>query len=198
MKIRKDDFFTIPCAPNYEINGYFDIRNKKTGLFLKLAKKKGRKPCQITLSHNNKPIIRSVENLYKMAVSATKKFYPIKSLENLYETDHWGNVRNAKTKNFLKPYLLSGRTYYHFTINKKGIVLSKNQVLLEVFGVTFKLKHKKIPVQLSKERLAWRFNSINEAAKFLAPKLFFSTRHIAGFFYQRQPEVFGYKVTYLG
>ena len=204
MKICKDDFFTIPCAPNYEINGRFKVRNKKTGRFLhtykSTDKKKRRKYRVATIMRNHKPITRSLKGLYAQAVSAAspEKFYPINSLDNLYETDFWGNVRNARTKKFLKPALSSGRVFYHVKANGKNLMRSKDEVLLELFDVAYSPKWRKIPVQLSKERQAWRFNSITEAAKFLAPRVFFSADYLRCILGRRQPEVFGYKVAYLG
>lgn len=60
-----------------------------------------------------------------------KMFLPIPSLDNKYEIDKKGVVRNAKTKHIIKPR--NGTSYYILSINNNQIWRCREALMAEVF-----------------------------------------------------------------
>ena len=197
----KSEFLTIPDAPNYEINGYFKVRNKKTGRILSNKKRVDRPTVVTTLWLDGKQVKRDVRAFYHQAVMAAimpDGWYPVPSLQNLYEVNSAGKLRNTATKKILKPKLDGGCLYYVVSINYKSINKMVGALLAEVFDVPFKRKTKPVPVMLSKDGQAYYFKSITAGAKFLQGKVFFCADLIRKTMNRRCAEVYGWQVKYLG
>lgn len=176
----KDNFLTIPCAPNYEINSDFVCRNKTTGKILKL--RRNNRGIFYYLLFNNlngtkHEIKRSPKHLRAQAVAASKvdSFEPIPSSHNQYEINTAGTVRNALTKRVLKPL----KDYQFHLCDSKGAkpyqIRSRSDLLWEVFGIIPKTRQgKKIPCSAENNHGKFIFDSIRACARFLAPKLHYS------------------------
>lgn len=199
--INKADFLTIPDAPNYEINGYFKVRNKKTGRLISTKKRIGRKTVVASICSNKKNVKRDVKTFYHQALMNafySDGWYPICSLNKLYEITWLGEVRNAKTKMLLKPILDQNCLLYNFWIDGKVVVRTRRALLNEVFATNIRPKKAPVPVILSKDGLQYYFKNKTAAAKFLEPKVFFNWETIVKRMSNREPTVYGWNVKYLG
>lgn len=198
----KDNFLTIPCAPNYEINSDLVCRNKKTGKILSLCKHSRHNGVYYSLRNsvaNKFTIKRSPKNLRRQAVAATKveTFEPILSLHNYYEINNRGTVRNAETKQICKPtpngngVLLFDRKEKKF----KGRTIA--DLLWEVFGRIPKPR-KGCRVLCSAENNHGKifFDNLVACAKFLAPKVYRSPRTVISYLYERRQSLYGWTITY--
>lgn len=192
---------TIPDAPNYEINGYFKVRNKKTGRLISTKKRIGRKTVVASICSNKKNVKRNVRTFYHQALM--NAFYPdgwspVWSLNKLYEVNCLGEVRNAKTKMLLKPILNRKCLYHNFTIDGKKVYRTVRAILNEVFATNIRPQKAPVPVVLSKDGLQYYFKNKTAAAKFLEPKVFFNWETIVKRMSNREPTVYGWNVKYLG
>lgn len=191
----RDDFLTIPDAPNYEINSELICRNKKTGKILK-----PRIPAKYTskvysLHHPDKPIIRSAATLRRQALSQFASLWvPVPSLDNLYETNRKGQLRHAKTKKILKPR----KGAYHSTIGGKFFCTSSTQLKWEVFGIlpNFSSRVHK-PCFVSKDHCRFYFETQKEAIKFIADDTHYTPKYIEEFFLKRLTFIKGWYANYL-
>lgn len=98
-------FFTIPDAPDYEISTFhYIVRNKKTGAVLKLQKAKHGGVCYSMRRPDGRSYHRSPEFLLRVAKAAavSNRYLPIPSLDNRYEINERGTVRNVRTKQVIK------------------------------------------------------------------------------------------------
>lgn len=203
MRIYKKSFITIPDAPNYEINGYFKIRNKKTGRFVKGRSKHNANELGSVLITDINKRQRSfgVIKLYRRAVEAAKnedgEWALIGIVNNLYEMNLDGVVRNVETKKILKPQEGRGGKYYNLCIDGKSTRVCLKRLFNSAFDMEYKLRPQKVPVCVRKGGRAYYFETIRAAAQFLAPKLFYSRDHIARLMGRRQKEIYGYEITYL-
>ena len=185
-----ENFLTIPDAPNYEVNSQLVVRNKKTGKILKLNTNGNSKVFRL-YSKDGKIISRSPKTYRLSALGDKQKFYPVPSTGNKYEISQKGTLRNAKTKCLLK--LRKGS--YVVYVDGKHKTLSKTTLLAEVFGTPMKNK----PVQVTLEKNGRRifFDSMMDAARFLAPKYFYSVASIATYLQSRREIIFDWHVRYL-
>lgn len=98
----RENFLTIPDAPDYEINSDLVVRNKTTGRVLKPIVKDGNAYYRLTLGGAK---FRTAKTFRRQAVDAVGNsiFEPIPSTGGRYEINNAGIVRNALTKKKLKP-----------------------------------------------------------------------------------------------
>jgi len=196
----ESEWLTIPDAPKYEINTRLQVRNKKTGRFLKQSHRQGIRcnpntVCYRMTGKNGQDIFRSAEVLRRQAIAAVtpNKFLPVPSLQNLYEVNKQGVCRSVR--------LLKPRKYcngkYAFVINGKAITRSKADLVFEVFGKILKGARLKLPVILSKGNKRLHFNNKKEAAEFLAPIIFLSVKTVHYHLTQYKSEIDGWQVTYV-
>lgn len=198
----KSMFLTVPCAPNYEINGFYKVRNKKTGKMKKNSKPTHtNSPC-VNLYYNGKMISRTAENFYRYALDAYLSASPnagwatCNFLENAYEATNIGEVRNAKTKKILTPQMRGQGVFYNLTLNGKRASVSVGKILYEVFGTPYRKSQSPVSVMLQKDGLSYRFDSIAQAAKFLQDKVFYSQHCLKRFMTARQKDICGWQVDY--
>ena len=192
---------TIPDAPDYEINGYFKVRNKKTGRILHNKKRVDRRTVVTALWYNNKQIKRDVKSFYHQAlmnVLSPGGWFPVHSLQCKYEINCFGEARNTQTKKLVKPIFDQNSVYYHFSIGGKNVHRLKSRLIAEVFGRGKACKKKPVPVILRKDGQAYYFESKYAAARFLAPKVFYAFETIARRMTDRQKEIYGWQAKYLG
>lgn len=201
-KVAKTDWLTIPDAPNYEINGFFKVRNKKTGRILSKKKRVGKQNVVTTLFANGKQVKRDVKTFYRQAVlSALEDKFEWHRLQpplTNYEINGFGAVRNARTKRAVKPIRIRGGVYYHLSVNDKTVHCNPNELLAEILGTPVIYKKNAVPVVLRKDKCSWYFKSIEKAAVFLSGKVYYCVDTIRKLLGKRQSEIYGYSVTYLG
>lgn len=200
MTKQKDVFFTIPDAPNYEINGYFKIRNKKTGRMLKGSKYKSG-ACLVSVKRDGKSVKRKPSTFYRQAKEyflGDDDWAPVTSLQKKYELNWGGQLRNAKTKRLLKSQPHGGTVGYRLYLNKKREWHSQKALLNEVFDRKLKRKCQPVPCIVSKGAVAKYFGSMASAAKFLSKQVYCCTTNIRKQLGKRQEEIFAWKITYLG
>lgn len=124
-------------------------------------------------------------------------FLPIPSLDNKYEINNRGTVRNAKTKKRLKPFALHKCKMVSLFFEEKRKHYSVNQLLWEVFGKVPKRTNKPaITVYLSKDGRNLYFPSIYKASIFLAENLFLTADAMDKRLRKRQSEIHGWKIFY--
>ena len=187
----KEDFLTIPDAPDYEINSELVVRNKATGHVLKPIIKNGNAYYRLTLGGVK---FRTAKTFRRQAAEAVTNstFEPIPSTGNHYEINVTGIIRNALTKKKLKPYNKSVR---FFVGHNQCIYASINSLLWEVFG---RIPKKKTKISCTVENAHGKhfFPHMVAAAKFLAPKIYLTVGTLKNYFYQRRTEIYGWKITY--
>lgn len=196
----KDDFLTIPDAPNYEINSELIVRNKKTGRLLKLKKSHSGTSTFYDLKYHAVRIRRVATTLRNQAVAFAfdSKFEPVPSLQYRYEFNLKTNqLRNAFTKKILKPSL--GR--FKINMNGRGNKAENRSITSlrwEVGGIIppFGSKVNK-PCILSKGNQIFHFDTHLAAAKFLAEKIFYSVKWIRLRFDKRKEFIGDWHVNYL-
>ena len=191
-----NNFLTIPSAPSYEINPYLAIRNKRTGQILKPFYNANTRIYQVYNSEH-KLIQRTAERFRAEAVAAVNKdiFLPVPSLNCKYEVNRRGHLRNARTKLLLKKNKNKRGVAYSVYVNGKGITVGRGSLLLEVFGL--KRGFTRQPVLLTKGYSKRFFDSIADAARWLALTHFYAPKTISRHFYKRQKVVFEWDVTYI-
>lgn len=184
----KNDFLTIPDAPNYEINSKLIVRNKTTGKILK--PKLGK---YVRMSVNNKFVCGTLKNLYANAKDR-QEWQSVPSLNGTYELTKKGSLRKTSTKILIKR--CRDKSGYNVCLNGKRIFVTIKSLLWEVFGVILKTRPTSILVTIIHDRLSWKFPSITQAAKFLAPKLFLGVPAVRYHMTNRRPNICGWKIYY--
>ncbi|MBQ7704495.1 MAG: hypothetical protein IJT73_03575 [Selenomonadaceae bacterium] len=189
-------YLTIPYAPNYEINGKLNVRNKKRGK--KLKNQKG----VVNLFVNGKKMVRSLRQLYMAAIDGYYDVYdnnqwsPCSLLKGRYEINGKGELRNVKTKYKLK---LGKDRRYTVRIDGQQICILLQDLLLDVFGIIYK-KARNAPraVILRKDSFAQYFTSLNAAAHWLSNKIHYAPNTLRTYMSKKQKELFGWQIEYLG
>ena len=198
----KDNFLTIPCAPNYEINSDLVCRNKKTGKILSLRKDNRHDSFYYTLYNSavtKFTIKRSPQHLRQQAVNATKveTFEPIPSLHNYYEINNRGTVRNAETKQIRKPAQKGIGLLLFDRAEKKWKYRSIADLLWEVFGRIPKPKKGcRVPCVAENNHGKFHFNNLFACAKFLAPKVYRSILTVESYLAKRCTSLYGWTISY--
>lgn len=203
MRIYKKSFITIPDAPNYEINGYFKIRNKKTGRFVKGRSKHNanERGSVLITDINKRQRSFGVIKLYRRAVAAAfnedGEWALIGIVNNLYEMNLDGVVRNVETKKILKPQEGRGGKYYNLRFGGKTTRVCLKRLFNSAFDMEYKLRPQKIPVLVRKDGLVYYFETIRAASQFLASKVFYIPHSIGRLMGRREKNIYGYEITYL-
>lgn len=195
----KNDFLTIPDAPNYEINSQLICRNKKTGFILKpKLGHNGEKYYRVNFAPR-KQSERSAKSFRRQAVAAAAqgKYEPVPSLNNLYEFCCYNNkLRNIRTKKEV-PARGRGRAFT-VSINKTFFYTSVTMLRWELLGeIPPRNSGVSKPCFLSKDNIQHYFNSRTEATKFLANTVFFSFSYIWQRIAKREENICGWHVNYL-
>lgn len=196
------NWLTIPNAPNYEINAKLQCRNKKTGYVMKKHKdKRGHPYYSLRIDGSRRCFQRSPKFLYRLAKDAVtdSSYEPIPSLDNRYEIDEHGHVRNARTKLPIKPKISGTAKHFCFQMGKHEYVSKAlSDLLWEAHGVIKKRRFKPCPASCENEHGKYFFGNMKACARFLEPKVYFSWRTIYDKYLTRRKEnVFGWKITYL-
>ncbi|MBQ7705369.1 MAG: hypothetical protein IJT73_08100 [Selenomonadaceae bacterium] len=159
-------------------------------------------PC-VDLYYNGKSISRTTENFYRYALDAFLSGSPdagwatCNFLENKYEANLSGEVRNAKTKKFITPKKHNDCIYFNLTLNGKRTSVSVGKILYEVFGTPYRKGNRPVNVMIRKDGLSYKFESMVQAAKFLQGKIFYSQRQLLRFMNERKKDICGWQVEYL-
>lgn len=187
----RENFLTIPDAPDYEINSDLVVRNKKTGRCLKPIIKDGNAYYRLNLGGGK---FRTAKTFRRQAVDAVTRtnFEPIPSANGRYEINNAGIVRNALTKKKLKPHNKSVR---FFDGHNQYFYVTINSLLWEVFG-RIPAKQAKISCTVENAHGKHFFPTMAAAAKFLAPKIFLSFGTLKTYFHKRVPKIYGWQITY--
>lgn len=198
----KDNFLTIPCAPNYEINSELVCRNKKTGKILSLCQNSRHDSFYYSLRNpavTKFTIKRSPKNLRRQAVAATKveSFEPIPSLHYYYEINQKGIVRNAETKQICKPSHKGIGLLLFDRAEKKYKHRSIADLLWEVFGRIPKQRQAiRVPCAAENSQGKFFFPHLAACAKFLAPKIHLSPLTIESYLNERRQSLYGWSISY--
>ena len=199
----KDDFLTIPNAPDYEINSELICRDKKTGHILKpIYPKKLHIFLYTVCFSDGRRLQCSAPKLRRLAEAAADvrnicNWQPVPSLNNLYECDKNGRLRNAKTKRLIKP---NKWFCYDVGLGEKRAhkKVSRSSLLWEVFGVPL---HKRYtgekPVIVSKGNQRFWFGSKAEAAEFLSKKILFVASTVRAWLAQCRHDIEGWHINYI-
>lgn len=190
-------WLTIPCAPNYEIDSYLRVRVKKTGQLLKLQVVPHRR-SYYSLYDKSHPytIKRAPKTLLAQALEAVKpknSFEPIPSLGGKYEINIHGKVRNSFSKLLIKPF----DGYVVLFNGKKYTSRSVKSLLWEVHGKEYRRTHQPCPCVASAACFSRKFPHLKACAEFIAPRVNRKVGTVRDYLYRREPNVFGYDITYL-
>ena len=121
---------------------------------------------------------------------ANENFLPIPSLENQYEINPRGVIRNANTKHILQTFV---------SVKQDGKYISKStaNLLWEVHGERRKDAYQRnIPVSCRKDKEKYFFQSYRECAKFLSSKVNYAMSTVTGFLQHHKGEIGGWKIGY--
>lgn len=116
-------------------------------------------------------------------------FEPIPSLNNLYEINRRGVVRNAKTKRELQPFIV-------FANPKTARTIAS--LLWEVHGIKPKGQNTR-PISVSctdQKGKTYNFDSCKECARFLAPKTHFPIKTLEDYMTKRKTEIGEWEIGY--
>ena len=191
----KDDWLTIPEASKYEINSELVCRNKLTGETLTPTFHQRREIFLLHLYIRKRVrIARTPEEFRLLAEgkSIPTQFVPIPSVGGKYEISPRGTVRNATTKHVLK--LHNGSVYMPF--NGERVGRSINSLLLEVFDFVKKKTPLRVPVTLERNGRMIYFDSLRQAAFYLAKQSHFSTKYLQKIV-SKQKKFDGWRITRL-
>ena len=188
-------WYTIPDAPNYEINSKLICRNKKTGKALAQCNHhSGGKYYSLRVTGQKITIKRSPKTLLAQARAAAQvdTFEPIPSLDNRYEIGITGKVRNAKSK--LPTKVHRGAIYIYHAGKYKTV--SVNSLLWEVHGV-IKSMHMPCPCTAKNNSSRKFFESMKACARFIAERTRKRFITVYNLICKRKAEIFGWVITYL-
>ena len=119
----------------------------------------------------------------------SETFLPIPSLNNLYEINSRGIVRNANSKQILQPL---------FCFAKLKTSRTVASLLWEVYGIKPKVRNSR-PVSVScKDHCGKKyfFNSLKSCAKFLSPKTKYPVKTLEDYLSDRKSEIGEWKIFY--
>lgn len=196
----KRGWLTIPDAPNYEINSALQVRNKTTGYMMKLHNvPECVSPCY-QVRANNKYILRTAQSFRRQAEDAvsTREWYPVPSLNNLYEFNQQNQLRNAATKKLLTKQKGNEGYCIHLRSPNKNFSVSITKLRWEVFGeLPPRMTGIHKPVIISKDRTTRYCDSFMDAAKLIANAEFYSVAQIQSLLKKRRTEIYGWTINYL-
>lgn len=120
----------------------------------------------------------------------SENFMPIPSLNNLYEINPQGVVRNAKTKHVIQPTV-------SVKVGGQYAGRSVNTLLWEVYGTRRKDAYAKaIPVSVEKYGEKYYFQSYAECARFLKRRENYEVPTTRKYLGERREKIFGWKIKY--
>ena len=120
----------------------------------------------------------------------SENFLPIPSLNNLYEINPQGVVRNAKTKHAIQPMV-------SVKVGGQCVGRSVNTLLWEVYGKRRKDAYaKSIPVSVEKNGEKYFFQSYAECARFFKKVEHYELTTTKKYLGQRREIIFGWKIKY--
>lgn len=120
----------------------------------------------------------------------SENFLPIPSLNNLYEINPKGVVRNAKTKKELSAFVIIQSEKFHTSRTIASL-------LLEVHGIKKNVQNvHKIECSCTDGNKKYNFQSLKELAKFLAPKTHYKRKTVEDYLSRRKSEVGIWKIKY--
>lgn len=192
----KNDFLTIPDAPNYEINSQLFVRNKRTGRILKVSTRGYKNSIFYNICHNgsasSKVAVTLRETAEEKTLKSSKHWLPVPSLNYNYEINRFGELRNAKSKH--KLYLCKDNCYSVYLDGRRKKVNLKS-LMWEVHGKTYAPK-KPVTVIALKNKFALRFDTLKKCADYLAPIIHYSVASICKKLNQRSAEFCGWSFFY--
>ena len=194
----KNDFLTIPDAPNYEINSELFVRNKKTGHILKSClPKRNKKPTVTIVKDDGKILTRTLENLRLSAELEILEWVKVPSLNDLYEFSSKGHLRRIADKRLIK-FSNHGQQYYCYGVqlDGKNIIKTLGSLFWECHGIFPKRTYKIIPVTIRKDGCNRYFPSLKKCAEFLSKFVNYSTVWLRELLRRRKTEIFGWQVEY--
>lgn len=195
----KNDFLTIPDAPNYEINSQLILRNKSTGKILKPIIRHNT-PCY-TVYSDGKPIHHSAISARNQAVAAANPsdslhWTPVPSLNCKYEFGYNGKLRNASSKRVLK--LIQRQRFIGFAVsvgNKACRHVSLSSLMWEIHGVVPQSRRSPVSCSAFKNGVSKKFDSLRACSRFLADYVF-SAAAAFRLLVKRQPLIGGWNIKY--
>jgi len=195
----RDNFLTIPDAPNYEINSQLIVRNKITGYILKpYTRSSGKSYYQLAQNTvTGKAINRQPESLLNQARIAlmTSTFATLLSPFDSYEVDPKGRCRNRRTKKLLR--CRNGNRYTLFnTFTHKPHSRSVNDLVWEAHGKKRK-GFRPIPVWAENPSGKFFFPNCAACARFLLDKLHYSLHTLSDYLWRRKPSIADWKFSYV-
>lgn len=194
----RNDFLTIP-GTNYEINSQLICRNKKTGYVLKKHRDKNGSPYYSIRKVNQKIFCRSPKFFRRAAKAAAdvhSTFVPIYSLDNKYEINRAGVVRNVATKLVLKTKA-NGKCVSIQLSAHKYISRAIADLLWEAHGKIIERRFRPCPCFAESNSGKKFFDNLTQCAHFLAPKVFLAVRTIKNYLCRRNIFIGEWKITYL-
>lgn len=195
----RENFLTIPVAPNYEINSQLICRVKATGQVLKLQiDYKNFRHYSLRRPDKRGTIKRSPKTLRRLAVEAAnpkKNFSPIPSLGYRYEINSRGVVRNAKTKQVLKRKG-HGKSVEVHSGERKYITRAIADLLWEAHGIIKKRRFRPVPCSAENHCGKFFFPNLKACARFLAPKVHFTVSWVHQNLTRRAASFCGWKFSY--
>lgn len=124
------------------------------------------------------------------------EFKPIPT-NTRYEINKRGEVRNANTKQILKPCHHGGRNVFGLYIGKgKSKTLTIHRLLFETFGEKPQKNSFPIRVTLKKADAVYEFQSMWSAANFLSKHEYYSLHYFKNKMTNRESEILGWNIQY--
>lgn len=120
----------------------------------------------------------------------SENFLPIPSLDNLYEINPQGVVRNVRTKKEISPFL-------SFQFKDRHTSRTIASLLLEVHGIKKAVQNvHSIECSCTDGDKKYHFQTLKELAKFLAPKTHYKRKTIEDYLSKRKSEIGIWQIKY--
>ena len=194
----KNDWLTIPDAPNYEINSQLICRNRRTKKLLGInIDYKNFKYYSLRVSWRTGTVKRSPKTFRAQAEAAAVKgtFKPILSLGGRYEINKHGVVRNANTKRILKRKGHGKCVEVHIG-RKKFQSFCVTDLLWEVHGQIIKRRYRPQPCFIENAHGKIFFPHLRACARYLAPKISYAVLTVANWLCKRREQIAEWKISY--
>ena len=193
----RNDWLSIPDAPNYEINSQLICRNKKTGYILKKHLDKRKRFYYSVRRQGQKAFCRSPQFLRRVAEAAIRKdsFAPIPSLGGRYEINERGVVRNTATKKILKRKG-HGKCVEIHAGQRIFIMRCVADLLWEVHGIILQRRFRPQPCTFENAHGKFSFPNLKAAARHIAKEISYSLSYVYKFFLDRKPQFDDWKISY--
>lgn len=177
-------FYPIPSlGGKYEIDENGVVRNAKSKRLLATINN-----VSYSFFINSKKCCVSKLKLLDEVFGNADEFLPIPSLDNKYEINNRGVVRNAISKRIMTPVKSPRKRTAEICIrdvNNRSTTRSLQQLMWEVWGILPKrhsVAENAMSVQIQRYGEYRSFSSYSQCAAFLAPKLNLSHHHLRKLF----------------